>query len=351
MRYGVYTEIQVNQGDSYKRRLDETLLLGKAADRLGFDVFMALEHHFFQAFSTSANPLALFAALSQVTENIRFRAMCHTLPIHSPTVLAEEIAMADLICDGRLEAGVGRGHAWLHWLAGMRPEDTLVKFRETLEILQKAWNEESFSYDGEYYQIPLVSAVPKPLQAGGPPIYVTGTSTKSFAMAGSKGWGVVVGGPAPIHLFVDAIQVYLDACEQAGNEPNIGIVVCCYLGESQESALREAEEDMVQGYRNLATPQRSIGTEEQKAALMASGYEFYAAGALNAFANITYEEIIQQKMAFAGTPEGFLEHLEDIGKLFPYNEVSLMVDFAALESWRTLRSLELFASRCIPELS
>lgn len=350
IRSGIYTEIQVNKGDSYKRRLDETLLLGRRGDELGFDVFMALEHHFFQTFSTSANPLALFSALSQVTEKIRFRAMCHTLPIHSPTVLAEEIAMVDLICNGRLDVGVGRGHGWLHWPCGFRPEDTQVKYRESLEILQKAWTEESFSYDGEYYQIPEISSVPKPLQAGGPPIYITGTSGKSFQMAGEKGWGIVVGGPAPVHLFLDSIQIYLDACEKAGNEPDIGVVICCYLGDDEKSARKEAEAELLQGYRNLAVPQTSITTDEQKASLMASGYEFYAAGALAAFGSITYEEIIEQKMAFVGTPEGFLEHLEGVKKLFPFNEVAIMADFAALKFWQVNRTLELYATGCMPEL-
>ncbi len=351
MDFGVYTEIQVNQGDDYKRRLDETLLHGRRADELGFDVFMALEHHFFQTFSTSSNPLALFSALSQITESIRFRAMCHTLPVHNPMVLAEEIAMADLICDGRIEAGVGRGHGWLHWFCGLDPADSAVKYSESIEILHKAWTEEKFSYNGEYYQIPEVSAVPKPLQKGGPRIYLTGTSGKSFEMAGEKGWGIVVGGPAPVAIFLDAVHKYLDACEKHGNEPDIGYVTCCYLAEDDKIARQEVEADMLQSYRNLAVPQTSIRTDEQKAELNAAGYQFYASGALEAFTTITYDEVIEQKLAYVGTPEGFLERIEEVRKLFDFSELSLMADFAGLKPWQTNRTIELFAERCMPELS
>lgn len=351
MDFGVYTEIQVNQGDNYKRRLDETMMLGRRADELGYDVFMALEHHFFQTFSTSSNPLALFSALSQVTDSIVFRAMCHTLPIHNPMVLAEEIAMADLICDGRLQAGVGRGHGWLHWFCGLDPADSVVKYRETIEILHKAWTEDSFSYDGEFYQIPEVSAVPKPLQEGGPRIYLTGTSGKSFEMAGEKGWGIVVGGPAPADIFLDAVHKYLDACEKFGNEPDIGYVTCCYLAEDEKQARKEAEADMLQSYRNLAVPQSTIKTDAQREQLNAAGYQFYASGALSAFDTITYDEVIDSKLAFVGTPDGFLERIEEIKKMFDFNELSLMADFAGLKPWQVNRTIELFADHCMPELS
>ena len=104
MKFGIYNEIQASPGADYKQRYDEVLRSVELGDALGYDVFMTLEHHFFPTFSISVNPLAFFAAAAQRSKNIRFRAMCHTLPVHNPMVLAAEIAQCDHLTDGRLEA-------------------------------------------------------------------------------------------------------------------------------------------------------------------------------------------------------------------------------------------------------
>ena len=108
---------------------------------------------------------------------------------------------------------------------------------------------------------------------------------------------------------------------------------------------------MVQCYRNLAVPQSTIKTDAQREQLNAAGYQFYSSGALGAFETITYDEVVDSKLAFVGTPERFLERIEEIKKMFDFNEVSLMADFAGLKPWQVNRTIELFADHCMPELS
>jgi alkanesulfonate monooxygenase SsuD/methylene tetrahydromethanopterin reductase-like flavin-dependent oxidoreductase (luciferase family) len=67
--------------------------VGVQADQLGFDVFTCLEHQWFDEFAVMTDPLQLFAILSQRTRNLRFRTLCHTLPLHNPMVLAGQIAL------------------------------------------------------------------------------------------------------------------------------------------------------------------------------------------------------------------------------------------------------------------
>ena len=55
---------------------------------------------------------------------MRFRTLCHTLPLHNPMVLAGQIAQADILLPGRLDVGVGRGHAWLNEPANIVLERT-----------------------------------------------------------------------------------------------------------------------------------------------------------------------------------------------------------------------------------
>jgi alkanesulfonate monooxygenase SsuD/methylene tetrahydromethanopterin reductase-like flavin-dependent oxidoreductase (luciferase family) len=69
------------------------------ADAVGFDTYSVIEHHFFQQFGISANPLAMFTAAAQRTRRIRFRTLCHTLPLHNPLLLAGMSTQLEL-CDG-----------------------------------------------------------------------------------------------------------------------------------------------------------------------------------------------------------------------------------------------------------
>ena len=73
MKFGIYAEMQTPPGKSHHQMTWEILRQIEHADQLGFDVYSVIDHHFFEKFSISANPLALFCAAAQRTHTIRFR--------------------------------------------------------------------------------------------------------------------------------------------------------------------------------------------------------------------------------------------------------------------------------------
>src|SRR3970040_876225 len=94
MRFGIYAEIQTPPEKPHAEMIWEIFQQMEHADRAGFDVYSVIDHHFFQKFSISANPLALFTAVAQRTQRIRFRTALHTLPLENPLRLAGQIAEA-----------------------------------------------------------------------------------------------------------------------------------------------------------------------------------------------------------------------------------------------------------------
>jgi Luciferase-like monooxygenase len=110
----------------------------ESADRLGFDCYSVIEHFFFPKFSASPDPIALFSAAAQRTKTINFRTLVHVLPYHNPMVLASRIAAADILMGGRYEFGVGRGHGWIPWRAGLQYSEMVERYDESLEILFQA---------------------------------------------------------------------------------------------------------------------------------------------------------------------------------------------------------------------
>ena len=194
------------------------------ADQSGFDVYLVIDYHFFQKFSISANPLAMFAAAAQRTERIRFRTALHTLPLENPMRLAGMIAETDILTNGRLECGLGRGHAWLFGPSAFPLEESRPRYSEAIDILELAFANERFFYDGQYYKVKDVSVVPRPLQKPHPKFYTGGTSDITYQMAGKR-VGIFVPPLLPWKVLEGPLNIYKQACAEHGHEPDIVCIV------------------------------------------------------------------------------------------------------------------------------
>jgi alkanesulfonate monooxygenase SsuD/methylene tetrahydromethanopterin reductase-like flavin-dependent oxidoreductase (luciferase family) len=105
--------------------------------------------------------------------------------------MAEEAATADVLSNGRLEFGVGRGTAPVHYTGYNVPqEESRERFEETLEVILKAWTNERFSYRGKYFHAEDLSVVPKPVQKPHPPIRLAANSPDTFTIAGRLGFPI-----------------------------------------------------------------------------------------------------------------------------------------------------------------
>jgi alkanesulfonate monooxygenase SsuD/methylene tetrahydromethanopterin reductase-like flavin-dependent oxidoreductase (luciferase family) len=126
----------------------------------------------FREFSILADPLMVLAAAAQRTSRIRLGTAVILLPLHSPIKIAEEAAIADILSDGRLEFGVGRGIARHHASYGIPPEESRGRFDEALEFILAAWTNDTFCFDGKYFQARELTLVPRPVQKPHPPVRV-----------------------------------------------------------------------------------------------------------------------------------------------------------------------------------
>jgi alkanesulfonate monooxygenase SsuD/methylene tetrahydromethanopterin reductase-like flavin-dependent oxidoreductase (luciferase family) len=142
-----------------KRQYDQGVL----ADKLGYDYFFLTEHHFQpEGAEHSPNPLMIEAAIAVATERIRLGQMANITPWHHPVRLAEQAAILDVLSNGRLEFGIGRGYQAREAEVLGRPygagiqdaEANRAIFEECYEILIKCFTEESFSHKGDFFSIP-----------------------------------------------------------------------------------------------------------------------------------------------------------------------------------------------------
>jgi alkanesulfonate monooxygenase SsuD/methylene tetrahydromethanopterin reductase-like flavin-dependent oxidoreductase (luciferase family) len=132
---------------------------------LRFDSVWVPEHHFATP-GIIGNPLLLATAISQRTTRIKIGTAAVVLPFQHPLRIAEDAALSDVLSDGRLMLGVGRG--WqVPEFEVFQIDQTASKdmFAEGMEILQKAWTEETFSYDGKFWSFKDVSVFPSPFSS------------------------------------------------------------------------------------------------------------------------------------------------------------------------------------------
>ena len=348
MRFGIYTEMQTPPGKSHYDMTWEIFRQIEHADQVGFDVYSLIDHHFFQNFSISANPLAMFAAAAQRTQKIRFRTALHTLPLENPLRLAGMIAETDILTNGRLECGLGRGHAWLFGPTNVPLEESKPRFDEAIDILIGSWTKEPFSYHGKYYNFDNVAVVPKPVQEPYPPLYTGGTGDATYQMAGERGWGILVPPLLPWKVLEGPLNIYKKACAAHGHKPNIVYIRPVYLDEDEKQVRKEVEQALHNFLAFNASPVESIQSEEKKAELRAKGYGFYASGALESLTRLTYEQIVEQEIAYVGTPEKVIREIEALQQKGGIEELAIVSNFGGLEHWKSIKTQHLFAKHVMP---
>jgi alkanesulfonate monooxygenase SsuD/methylene tetrahydromethanopterin reductase-like flavin-dependent oxidoreductase (luciferase family) len=340
--------MQTPPGKSHYDMTWEIMRQIEHADDSGFDVYSVIDHHFFQKFSISANPLAMFAAAAQRTKNIRFRTALHTLPLENPMRLAGMIAETDILTNGRLEVGLGRGHGWLFGPSCVPLEESRPRYNEAIDILELSFTKERFSYNGQYYKLKDISVVPKPIQKPYPKFYTGGTSDVTYQMAGEKGWGIFVPPLLPWKALEGPLNIYKKACAEHGHDPDIVYIRPVYIDEDEKLIRKEVEQAILNFLAFNASPVESIQSEEKKAELRAKGYGFYASGALESLTKLTYEQIVEQEIGFIGTPDKVLRQVENLQKKGGIGELAIVSNFGGIDHWKSIKTQQMFAKHIIP---
>jgi alkanesulfonate monooxygenase SsuD/methylene tetrahydromethanopterin reductase-like flavin-dependent oxidoreductase (luciferase family) len=253
----LFTEIQCPQGSSPAARLEEFLEQAELADRLGFHTYWVAEIHCQPRFSLLSAPYVVLGAAAQRTKRLRLGVAVNTLPVHHPVQLAEEAAMLDLVSGGRMDfaAGGGHPHSRAYECFGADHKSTHDIMAEGLQIIRKAWSEETLIFDGKFFQIPEVVVNPKPVQRPLPPFY----------MATSSLDGVDVGARLGIHLFLpihtrapDQVYEFADAywagLNKYGHDPKskeLGLLIPMHLAKTTAEAQSRSEAGVMSYFKTI----------------------------------------------------------------------------------------------------
>jgi alkanesulfonate monooxygenase SsuD/methylene tetrahydromethanopterin reductase-like flavin-dependent oxidoreductase (luciferase family) len=310
---------------------DKTDALAKAMDDLGYHAIWLAEHHFqHEGYEVIPNILMTAVHLAHVTPRIRIGCGFNIAPMWHPLRLAEDFATADILTRGRVVFGVGRGYHTREVETFGAPmldgEANRELFEEQVEIIFKAFNEESFAHQGKHYTLPPavpyrgyqlreITLVPRPVHRPvecWQPIVSSKPRALDFMVRhGIK--GVIGGGAATMRE--GPLHEYREAAARAGRQLALGQDLCLgiffHLADSRERAIREITpyyEEHVKMFGPLGFVP-GITPAQLEASTRRGGWG--AAGVP------TVEHYTKTGSWFAGTPEELLAFLKDLESRYP----------------------------------
>jgi probable F420-dependent oxidoreductase len=187
------------------------------AERLGFSSVFLVEHHFtgFGQVSASLNLLSYLAAR---TSRIRLGTAVVVLPWHNPILIAEQAATLDLLSNGRLDFGVGKGYRAYEFSGFCVPQDEATeRFEEAMAVLRLAWSSDKrFSYKGKWWSYDNVVVEPSPSQRPHPPFWLGAGSAESIRRAARDGYNLLLDQIAPIDLIIERVKIFREECKAVG---------------------------------------------------------------------------------------------------------------------------------------
>ena len=198
----------------YQDMIDQAIL----ADQLGFDAVSITEHHLINCLMMPA-PLQFAVKIAAHTKNIKIMTSVVVLPLHDMRTYAGEVATTDILTDGRLILGVGRGaFAWEMKRLGTPIEQSKEKFVESLEVLQLLLKNKEVSHKGKFYNFEPITVMPRPI-SNPIPMMVAAMNLESIRDAAARGFHVqstVLSGTKD--LLLSRVNAFKEGCEKLGEK-------------------------------------------------------------------------------------------------------------------------------------
>ena len=314
------------------------LEVAQAAEDLGYDGVWLAEHHF-SNYGYLSRPMMMATHLAANTKRIRIGTAVVVLPLHHPLVVAEEAATLDQLSKGRFDLGLGRGYQQYEFRRlGLDLNESRSRWSEAIEIVSRAFTEESFSFEGQHYRFPETTVLPKPYQKPHPPIWVVGQSPESIDGAVSRGFHVVTGGAAfPVGRIEERRAQFDEAVARHGREGQLqfGIQQKIYVTDSEEEALQMARHGL---WNMRVSISLRLGREQVTRGRVTD---------VPIENEPSIEELVEKHFLF-GTPDTVAAKLTRLQEQLRLDHLNCDFWLGDMPQEKVLRSMELFARHVMP---
>src|SRR5436190_16222468 len=350
--------------DQLAGALHKSVAYAQKMDGLGYDTFWMAEHHF-QPEGTECMPNLLMLAMHLVNQTKHLKIGCgfNVVPMWHPLRLAEDYAVADILSGGRVIFGVARGYHTREvetFGSPLTDQDANRElFEEGVDILFKAFTEESFSHRGKYYTLPPevpyrgytlkeLTVVPRPLRL---PVEcwqpIQGGSARAMDFMAKHGIkGLIGGGSAEGGAMHKVVLGWQEAHARQGKHLELGERLCFgfhfYLAKNREQGIREAAKYYEENMKMFGELRLVRALSDEQIEIMRDPTRAPSAKLPR------IEDAIANGGFLCGSPEQVVEHLKSLGRRYPgLDRVSVSLSVGVPKAV-CLEQLEWFASEVMP---
>jgi len=318
----------------YHEMLEEISL----ADQMGFDSAWLTEHHFLED-GYCPSSLVAAAAIAARTKKVRIGTGVLLMPLHDPVRVAEDAAVVDLISVGRLILGIGLGYRPEEFAAfGRALKERRGRMEESIEILQKGWADEPFSFDGTYYKLENTSITPKPVQKP-IPIWIGAFTEPAIRRAARIGAPLYVPAIGIIPIIKYLFDMHARLLKEYGRNPE----------DFEKPLVREM-------YISNQSADATWEKIKEHVTYTAKGYASWGSmvdreGNLLSDPNDTVLYDIAREQSIIGTPEECIETIKQYQAALPIDNLICRFKFPGITHDEAVRSMKLFVDKVLPAVS
>ena len=312
---------------------DKAEAIAGVMDRLDYETFWMAEHHFQREGYECIPNLMLFAVhLAHLTKKLKIGCGFNIAPMWNPLRMAEDYATADILTDGRVVFGVGRGYHTREvetFDAPIIDQDANRElFEEQVEVMFKSFNERSFSHHGKHYNIPPdvpyrgydlkeITLVPRPrylpVECYQP---IVGGSQRAMDFMVKHGIkGMIGGGAAAGGATMDVVRRWRETLAQNGRETELGgdliIGFSIHLADTEEKGMNEARLFFEENMKMFAPLGFFHGLSDEQIVALGDPSRARSAGLPS------IEDGVRAGSWLCGPPELVAEKINNIQEMYP----------------------------------
>jgi F420-dependent oxidoreductase-like protein len=211
-----------------ERLFDRTVEQAKAAEAAGFELVTVMDHLYqIPGMGSTAEPMlegwSVLSALARETSTVRLGTLVTGVTYRNPAMLAKQVTTLDVLSGGRAILGIGA--AWneeehIGYGIDFPPiKERMDRLDEALAIAKAMFTQDRPTFEGRHYQVTNILNIPKPIQAGGPPILIGGGGEQRTLKIAAKYADMTHWFPLGREALRHKKDVLARHCEAIGRDP------------------------------------------------------------------------------------------------------------------------------------
>lgn len=239
--------------DDPREQLKSIIDFAKAAKDVGFhSIWMG--QHYFGGTSFRWEVIPTLARLIPEVQGSVVGTAILLLPLHHPVLVAEQVAILDILSGGKFVFGVGLGYREREFDGfGVPRRERASRFEESISIIRDLWTKDKVCFAGRHFRFDNLTTGTRPLQKPTPPIWIAAHGDKPVTRAARLGDSLIMNPHASIDTLERQIEVYRAALEQESKPfpKELSIRKDIYIARDRKAAWKEAEQEVPKLVRGL----------------------------------------------------------------------------------------------------